>query len=45
MYLEKLIRKLKQAKCSTNQDKKNVDINIKLSEMQIKIRDRFKRRR
>jgi len=44
MYLEKLIQKLKQVNCTTHKEKKNVGINIKLCEMQIKIRDGFKRK-
>ena len=40
MSLEKLIQKLKQVKCVSKQDKKNVDINIAICEMQIKIRDK-----
>ena len=44
MYLEKLIRKLKQAKCITNEERRNVDINIKLSEMQIRIRNKYKKK-
>jgi hypothetical protein len=40
MYLEKLILKLKKAKCLTPQEKRNVNINIKLCEMQIRIRDK-----
>lgn len=39
MYLEKLIKKLKEAPCMTDEDRKNVAINIKICEMQIKIRD------
>ena len=44
MYLEKLIKKLKEVQCTTSIDRKNVDINIKLCEMQIAIRDKFKKR-
>ena len=40
MYLEKLIKKLKQAPCMTAKDEKNVAINIAICEMQIKIRDK-----
>ena len=40
MYLEKLLKKLKAAKCFTKEEKKNVAINIKICEMQIKIRDK-----
>jgi len=43
MYLEKLIQKLKLAKCKTREEKLNVDINIKICKMQIKIRDRQKK--
>ena len=43
MYLEKVIQKLNQAKCKTREEKKNVDINIKICEMQIKILDRQKK--
>jgi hypothetical protein len=44
MYLEKLIEKLEKARkvCRTNIEKKNVEINIKICEMQIKIRDKRK---
>ena len=41
MYLEKLIQKLKDAPCKSLEDRKNVAINIKLSEFQIKIREQF----
>ena len=38
MYLEKLVKKLEEARkvCSTNIEKRNVEINIKICEMQIK---------
>jgi hypothetical protein len=39
MYLEKLIKKLKQAPCMTEWQRRNVAINIAICEMQIKIRD------
>ena len=39
MYLEKLIKKLKQASYLHGWQKKNVAINIAICEMQIKIRD------
>ena len=39
MYLEKLIKKLKKATCIHKWQKENVAINIKICEMQIKIRD------
>ena len=44
MYLERLIKKLKEAKtsCFTKQDKANVKLNIRICEMQIRIRDRAK---
>jgi len=45
MYLEKLIKKLKESPCLTREDKKNVDINIKICEMQIKIRDKNEHKR
>ena len=41
MYLEKLIQKLKEVKCTTQGEKKNVNTNIKICEMQIPIRDKF----
>jgi len=41
MYLEKLIKELKRAKCYSKWEKVNVDINIKICEMQIKIRDKY----
>jgi len=44
MYLEKLIHKLKTAPCTTREEKENVNTNIKICEMQIKIRDKFKRK-
>ena len=44
MYLEKLIKKLSQAPCFTREDKKNVAINIKICQMQIRIRDARKRK-
>lgn len=37
MRLEELIEKLKEAKCKTQEEKKNIAINIKICEMQIKI--------
>jgi hypothetical protein len=40
MSLERVIEKLKRAKCDTFLDKKNVDVNIKICEMQIKIIDK-----
>ena len=40
MRLEELIKKLKEIKCKTQEEKKNITINIKICEMQIKIRDR-----
>ena len=40
MSLEKVIQKLKKIKCTSKQEKENVDINIKICEMQIKIRDK-----
>ena len=44
MCLEKVIKKLNCAPCATFTEKKNVAINIKICEMQIKIRDEeFKR--
>ena len=43
MYLEKLIRKLKEASCSLAWEKRNVAINIAICEMQIKIRDKNER--
>lgn len=42
MYLEKLIKKLKEAPCSLAWEKRNVAINIAICEMQIKIRDKKK---
>ena len=39
MYLEKLIKKLKEANCSLEWERRNVAINIAICEMQIKIRD------
>ena len=42
MYLEKLIKKLKEANCLHGWQKKNVAINIAICEMQIKIRDKKK---
>jgi len=41
--LKKLILKLKQANCITPMDKKNVDINIKVCEMQLEIIEKNKR--
>tara|TARA_R110000824_G_scaffold33981_5_gene108509 strand:+ start:661 stop:819 length:159 start_codon:yes stop_codon:yes gene_type:complete len=40
MYLERLLKKLQQATCGTKKEKQNVDINIKLTQMQINIRDK-----
>ena len=42
MYLELLIKQLKKAKtlCFTNQDRTNVMHNIKICEMQIRLRDK-----
>ena len=42
MYLEKLIKKLKEASCLHTWEKDNVAINIAICEMQIKIRDKRK---
>ena len=44
MYLEKLIGKLYQSSPSTVEEKRNVDINIKLTKMQIGIRDKMNKR-
>jgi len=44
MQLEKLIKKLKGVKCTTKEEKKNVNINIKICEMQIKICDKINRK-
>ena len=40
MSLEQVIEKLKKVGGTTKVDKINVDINIKICEMQIKIRDK-----
>jgi len=40
MYLEKLIKQLKKAECFYEWQRKNVAINVKICEMQIKIRDK-----
>ena len=40
MSLENVIQNLKKIKCNSKQKSKNVDINIKICEMQIKIRDK-----
>jgi hypothetical protein len=47
VYLEKLIKKLKEAKteCMTKEARKNVKINIKICDMQIKIRDRWTKKK
>ena len=39
MSLEQVIVKLKKVECVRKEDKINVNINIKLCKMQIKIRD------
>ena len=39
MSLEQVIEKLKRVECGTKEERINVDINIKLCKMQIKIRD------
>ena len=41
MYLEKVINKLKKVECVTRQQKENIDTNIKICEMQIKICNKF----
>ena len=41
MCLEKLIQKLKEVKCNTAEERKNIITNIKICEMQIPIRDKF----
>ena len=41
MRLEELIKKLKEIKCKTQEEKKNITINIKICEMQIKIIDKY----
>ena len=45
MYLEKLLQRLQRAQCGTKKEKQNVDINIKLTKMQIEIRDKLKKKR
>lgn len=40
MNLEKVILKLKRVRYNTLTEKNNVDANIKICEMQIKIRDK-----
>jgi hypothetical protein len=45
MYLEKLIQKLQKATCLHGWQRKNVDINIKICKMQIKIRNKDDDRR
>ncbi len=42
MSLERVIEKLQQVKCTRKEERINVGINIKLCEMQIKIRDQKK---
>jgi len=42
MSLEHLIEKLKKVSCTTKVQRENVNINIKICEMQIKIRDQHK---
>ena len=42
MSLEDVIQKLKQVECTTREVRINRDINIKICEMQIKIRDKKK---
>ena len=39
MYLEMLIEQLKKAPCTYRWQKRNVRINIRICEMQIRIRD------
>tara|TARA_R110002020_G_scaffold136261_1_gene304000 strand:- start:508 stop:654 length:147 start_codon:yes stop_codon:yes gene_type:complete len=41
MYLERLIKKLEEAKCYKKDERINVAINIKITKMQIKIRDKW----
>ena len=43
MYLEKLIKQLQTAPCIYAWQRKNVEINIKICQMQIKIRDKWMR--
>jgi hypothetical protein len=40
MHLEKLLKKLKEVRSCTKKEKENVRHNIKICEMQIKIRDK-----
>jgi len=44
MQLEKVIKKLKGAKCNTQEERENININIKICEMQIKILNRFNKK-
>ena len=41
MYLQKLIKKLKEVKCNTAEERKNVFTNIKICEMQIPLINKF----
>jgi len=41
MYLQKLIQKLKEVKCNTAEERKNIFTNIKICEMQLPIIDKF----
>jgi len=43
MYLEKLIKQLRKAPCLYGWQRENVARNIKICEMQIKIRDKCHR--
>jgi len=45
VYLEKLIKKLQKAPSMTQGDRQNVAINIAICEMQIKIRDKWVKRK
>tara|TARA_R110000824_G_scaffold70760_2_gene181467 strand:- start:742 stop:894 length:153 start_codon:yes stop_codon:yes gene_type:complete len=45
MSLEKVIQKLKISECNTPEERENVNINISVCEMQIKIIDKFKRKK
>ena len=44
LYLEKLIKKLKEASCLHAWQKRNVAINIEICKMQIKIRDKLNKK-
>ena len=45
MCLGKLIKKLKEAKCNTAEERQNIYTNIKICEMQLKIVEKLNKKK